>query len=86
MQESEFSCISSSKERLYMNELIKARDFIKAIGISKPTLYRGIKSNKYPYCCHVRLGDSNHIYFPKILLTELCVNALEGTYKAGGLN
>jgi predicted DNA-binding transcriptional regulator AlpA len=74
------------EELIQTKGFIKAHDFIKAIGISKATLYRGIKADKYPYCCNLRLGDSKHIYFPKDLLTELCTNALKGGNKAGGLN
>jgi hypothetical protein len=69
-----------------MSKLIKAKDFIEALDISKATFYRGIKSNTYPYNCHLRLGCSNRIFFPEILLTELCTNALKGANKDGGID
>jgi len=65
-----------------MNEIqfVKARDFMKILGISSATFYRGMKSNQYPFNCHVRFRPHGNIYFPKAILTELTTKTL----KTGG--
>jgi hypothetical protein len=52
-------------------KFIKAQDFMKFLGISSATFYRGMKSNQYPFNCHVRFRPHGNIYFPKAILTDL---------------
>jgi len=63
---------------------LKAREFRKILGISSATFYRRMKTNKYPFNCHIRFEPTGHIYFPRSLLTDLTTKALNGNVKADG--